>query len=350
MSKLSSQYIGLFSDIHIGLGQDSSIWHNILEFAEWAAATYARKGITEIIIPGDIFHNRNEISVNTLAMAKDFFKIFEDFKIYISTGNHDCYYKDRSDVNSISLLGGWNNIVLVDKEPLILNTNFDKNISLIPWGVGVQDIPKSDICIGHFEINSFKMNTYKECDHGVDSLSLFDKAPYIISGHFHHKDHRVYNNGDILYLGSPYQQNFGDMDSTRGIYIFDIKTNCYEFIENTISPVHWKISLHKILEGDLTSTMLKSIIPNNMISFLIDKEYGQDKLSLLISKLQNLKPKFFRTEYQTKDSTFEMGVHDNEYNAVDIPKSLEDFIEVLDTPFKKEVNDYLKELYNTFVT
>ena len=80
MPKLNSQYIGLFSDIHIGLGQDSSVWHkNILEFAHWVSDVYTNKGISEIIIPGDIFHNRNEISVNTLAMAKEFFEIFKNW-------------------------------------------------------------------------------------------------------------------------------------------------------------------------------------------------------------------------------------------------------------------------------
>jgi DNA repair exonuclease SbcCD nuclease subunit len=192
------------------------------------------------------------------------------------------------------------------------------------------------------------MNTYKECDHGIDSQCLFSKSPYVMSGHFHHKDHRKYKHGDIVYLGSPYQQNFGDMDSSRGIYIFDLATNEYEFIENTVSPVHWKISLHKILEGELTSTMLKTLIPNNMISFLIDREYSSDKLNLLISKLQNLKPKFFRTEYQNKDINFEIKDNGNEYNGVDIPKSMEDFIEVLETPFKKEINEYLKDLYAQF--
>jgi DNA repair exonuclease SbcCD nuclease subunit len=72
---IKSSKVGMFSDIHIGLGQDSSIWHNnILEFADWVVDLYDKRGISEIIIPGDIFHNRNEISVNTLSIAKDFFE------------------------------------------------------------------------------------------------------------------------------------------------------------------------------------------------------------------------------------------------------------------------------------
>ncbi len=43
------QKIGVFSDIHLGLGQDSENWHKImLEFAEWAAKTYREKGITDV--------------------------------------------------------------------------------------------------------------------------------------------------------------------------------------------------------------------------------------------------------------------------------------------------------------
>jgi predicted MPP superfamily phosphohydrolase len=190
--KLRGPKVGFFSDIHIGLGQDSAVWHsNILEFARWVTDFYSKHGINEIIIPGDIFHNRNEISVNTLNKAKEFFDLFKDFKVYISTGNHDCYYKDRSDVNSISLLGGWNNIVLVDKTPQVLTIhNSDKTLSLIPWGTSVEDIPVSDICVGHFEIKTFRMNTYKECEHGMESNNLLAKSPFIISGHFHRRDRK----------------------------------------------------------------------------------------------------------------------------------------------------------------
>ena len=238
---IKSKEIGIFSDIHIGLGQDSSTWHKIiLDFSKWVRKVYTDLGINDIIIPGDIFHNRSEISVNTLSVAKEFFENLKDFRIFISAGNHDCYYKDRSDVNSISLFKGWNNIVVIDKEPLIIEAK-GKKISLIPWGTEIENIPKADICFGHFEIQTFKMNSYKVCDHGIESVSLLDKSPLIFSGHFHTRDDRSYKKGRIVYVGSPYQQNFGDIDQIRGIYTFNPEFGDLNFIENDKSPKHIKL-------------------------------------------------------------------------------------------------------------
>jgi DNA repair exonuclease SbcCD nuclease subunit len=344
--KIKSRNIGFFSDIHMGLGRDSVIWQeNILKFAEWAKNIYEKRDITEIIIPGDIFHNRSEISVNTLATAAAFFQIFKNFNLYISTGNHDCHFKNSSDINSISILKGWTNITLVDEEPVVFDTPVNKTLSLIPWGIKVEDVPKTDICVGHFEINSFKMNVQKICDHGVNSSDLLDRSPYIISGHFHHKDHRKYERGDVLYLGSPYQQNFADSGSERGIYIFDLKTNEFEFIVNNISPQHWKVSLQKILDKTLTSQHLKNIIPNNMISFVIDTKHASEKISLLASKLQSLKPKFFRIDYQTVDNNLSSTEGELNYNSIDIPKSLQDFVNTLETSNKEDTISYLSDLY-----
>lgn len=345
---IKSSKVGMFSDIHIGLGQDSSIWHNnILEFADWVADLYDKRGISEIIIPGDIFHNRNEISVNTLSIAKDFFEKLSGFQIYISTGNHDCYYKDRTDINSISLLGKWNNITLIDKEPTLFKiAGSEKILSMIPWGVEPKDIPTSDICVGHFEITSFKMNTYKICEHGLDSKDLFLKSPYIISGHFHNRTHRKYDRGEILYLGSPYQQNFGDVDSERGVYIFDLHNKQFEFIENQKSPTHQKIFLSHILSKQIDSEYLKKYVPNNMISFVIDTNITSDKISLISSKIQKLNPKFFRTDYQNFDLNVSLSATNNLYDSIDIPQNINDFIEALDVSHKSEISSYLNELYH----
>jgi len=348
MIKLDSN-VGIFSDIHIGLGQDSQVWHkNILQFAEWASSIYKSKNINQILIPGDIFHNRNEISVNTLSMASDFFNIFlkNNFEIFISTGNHDCYYKDRSDVNSISLLRGWSNITLVDDKPCIFEVkNTKKKVSMIPWGTSIENIPQTDICLGHFEIESFKMNTYKTCEHGLKSENLLSKSPFIISGHFHRKAFRTYNNGHILYLGSPYQQNFGDIDDSRGIYTMDLSNNHFEFIENTISPKHVKIFLSDVLSKKTTSNILKEIVPSNMVSLVIDSTLLPEEINLITDKLHNLNPNFFRIEYKVPEGSIPSGEVDKNFDGIDILKNLNDFIGAIDINFKEETFSYLEELY-----
>ncbi len=342
---IKSKKIGVFSDIHIGLGQDSSTWHDIvLNFAKWVSKTYTKAGINDIIIPGDIFHNRSEISVNTLATANEFFDILKDFRIFISAGNHDCYYKDRSDVNSISLFGGWKNIVVVDKTPLLIQAG-EKTISLIPWGTEIDDIPKADICFGHFEIQTFYMNSFKVCDHGIESSNLLKKSSLIISGHFHSKDERSYKNGKIVYVGSPYQQNFGDVDQVRGVYILDIESEKLEFIENKVSPKHIKVYLSHLRNKKQDADFLKESVPNNMVSFIVDEEITNDKITLLTAKLQNLAPKFFRIDYKSINTDLIENSSKVDYNLIDIEKNIEDFVNSIDVQHKEDVIEYLTNTY-----
>ena len=347
MSKVLQRKIGSFTDIHIGLGQDSAVWHDsVLKFAEKVSSFYKEKNIKDIIIPGDIFHNRSEISIKTLHVANKFFSYFKDFNLYISAGNHDSFFKDKAEINSICLFNGWPNITIVDSRPEIIKTSDNKTISLIPWGTTVPDIPKTDICFGHFEINTFNMNTFKMCDKGEESKNLLDKSPFVISGHFHHKDHREYPKGQILYMGSPYQQNFGDVDEVRGYYIIDTLNNSFEFFENNFSPNYYKISVKNIKQGKITSSFLKEKIPNNFISLIIDEQLPAEDITLLSSKVQNLNPVFFRIDYKDLSDTF-ISNNQAEYDTIDIVKNMEDFINSIDNiDHKDDVANYLTELYN----
>lgn len=346
MHTIKNKKIGIFSDIHIGLNQDNTNIHdNLLDFAKWASETFLNRGISDIIIPGDIFHNRNEISVATLAVAKQFFDYFKDFRVFISTGNHDCFLKNKSDINSISILDGWSNIHIIDKKPEVISYK-EKTISLIPWGTDYDDIPNTNIMFGHFEISSFYMNSYKICEHGIKSGDILKKSPYVISGHFHKKDHRTYSNGQILYVGSPYQQNFGDTLDERGIYEFNLDENTFEFIENKISPQYFKISIKKIKNNELDDANLTTLSKKNIISLIVDEKLTPEEILSVKDRLNKLEPQTLRIDYEDNDAELTSSSIENDYNSSNILKSIEDFIETLDINHKKEVAEHIKELYN----
>jgi DNA repair exonuclease SbcCD nuclease subunit len=341
MPKITGKKIGCFSDIHLGLSQDSPIFHKIaLDFAKWASDYYRVKNIEEIIIPGDIFHNRSQISVETLTVARQFFDYFKDFTIYISTGNHDCFKKDSSDINSITLLDGWENIHIIDKEPLVLETNYNKTLGLVPWGTELNNFPKCDVIFAHLEIVSFYMNSYKVCEHGFSFKDLFKYAPVIISGHFHKMDHRGYNDGEIVYLGSPYQHNFGDVGDSRGIYIYDVQQNNFEFIENKISPKHIKISIKNDIDED--------VIKNNFISVIVDNDADEKDIISYTAKINTLSPQTIRVDYDGEKSKIDSSL-DKDLGTSDLLKSIEEYIQTLDIEYKKEVVDYVKEMYNSMI-
>lgn len=338
----SKQQIACISDIHLGVHQDSQRWHNIaISFANWLDQELIKHDIQDIVISGDVFHNRHEIGVNTLHTAYNFFRILEKYNITIITGNHDCYLRDKSDINSVSILQNKNITVF---EELVTRTAYNKTITFCPWGIEATGIPKSDIIFGHFEIQNFKMNGHKICDHGVETQSLLDKADIIISGHFHYREHRKYHEDkSILYLGSPYELDFGDRDQEKGLTLLDITTLETVFIKNDITPKHKKIKLTELIEN-INPEYMSSIFTNNFVNLNIDKKIDPYKLDSLLNSLSQYKPLNVRTEFNVFEDI--QLTEDIDSISIDVDTALHEFIDLLDTDVpKKDILDKSIELY-----
>ena len=94
----------LFADLHLGVHQNSPRWHNLaLEWAGWSAELAKKEGAESIICLGDYFHDRDQIDVSTLDVARKILNIFSEFEIYLITGNHDIYFKEKNDVTSLHI-------------------------------------------------------------------------------------------------------------------------------------------------------------------------------------------------------------------------------------------------------
>jgi len=344
--KLIKSKVGIFSDPHYGVHRNSETWHKTaLEHAKWAAAQFKQRNIKDIIIPGDIFHDRNDIAVNTLHNVTDIFDVLRDFNIIITVGNHDAFYRDNSTINSVSILRGWSNITVVDT--LVVADLQEKKIAFCPWGQDVSQIPECDIIFGHFEINSFKMNAFKICTHGLKASDLLSKAKLVITGHFHHREERKYKEGTVLYVGCPYQQDWGDYETTKGLYILDLETVKYEFIENTISPKYNKLKYTDIVNEVYEEEELKTIIQNNIIKFYVDKQVEPEVIDKIVRKLSSIKPTELTIEYDYAELSKYNAEEANAKNFnISVENSILEFIDLLDIKNKDKVKTYITELYH----
>lgn len=342
MSNLFSQpEICVISDLHFGVHQNSPLWHDTaIKFIKWLINELKQRGVKDILIAGDVFHNRNDIAVNTLNTVADIFNMLAEFNIIILVGNHDAFYKDRSDVNSISILSGWKNIK-VYTEPTQL-TYMGKMISICPWGSTLDQIPEGDVVFGHFEIVNFKMNNFKVCEHGFTSDELFSKTDLVISGHFHLREERNYKHGTILYLGSPYELDWGDKETVKGICLLDFATLNRTFIPNTISPKHIEIKLTDLIKNGMAG--VKEKMEGNIVRFVVDKEIDTDKVDILAKKLNTFQPLSFSIEYfcfTAVDNSDLVQVSD----GVNIEQTIDDFIKTMDIKNREKVSAYVLELY-----
>lgn len=337
----------VFSDLHLGVHQNSSSWHNIaLEWVEWFVEDLKSKKIKDIIFTGDFFHSRSEISVNTIHIASQLLDKLNDFQVKMIPGNHDCYYKDKSEIHSLSILKGHENITIYDELKLV-HLNDGRAAAFCPWGVEVEDIPKADIIFGHFEIESFKMNSYKLCETGHKAAQLLEKSSLVFTGHFHYREEREYKEGNIVYAGCPFELDFGDRDTTKGYYIIDTKDLTYSFVENTVSPKHKKYTITDLIQIYNDRKTLDSALDKKFVKIVLDKYINQDDLNSLTAKLASYKPLSLIIDPAVNFSYFsDNDEKDQDLSGIDISKAIIEFVNMMDINNKEDVTAYTLNLYN----
>ena len=342
---IKSSNCAIFSDIHIGVHRDSDTWHRIsLEWVKWFRDQLKARDIQDIIFCGDFFHYRDSIATNTLSHAATILNTLSDFNIVFIPGNHDCYYKDTSDVNSLSILNGRDNITVIEKITTT-TTSEGRTIAFAPWGTSLKDIPECDILFGHFEVATFKLNNFKICDHGFVAEDLYQKTPLTITGHFHLRSERIIEGRTILYVGNPYQMDFGDLGDQKGIYFIDLNTGEYNFVKNDVSPIFQKLILSEISEKMVSLEELSKRVKNNIVKLIIDRKISTQDSDFLFKQIRALQPSVLDIEH---DINFNCVIQDEDgrdFSGVDIEQAITEFINIMDVTNKEPVVNYVLDLY-----
>jgi DNA repair exonuclease SbcCD nuclease subunit len=339
-----------FSDLHLGVHQNSQTWHHIsLQLAEWINHVMLEHDLDTIFFAGDVFHDRHEIGVNTLHTAKKFFDTLSNYDIHIIPGNHDAFLSSTVEVNSVEILQSPN--IHVYTTPTTLSV-YDKKVTFCPWKTSIKNLEKVDMLVGHFEIANFYMNATKICDHGDTSTDLLTKANAVVTGHFHFREQRDYEDSKyILYLGSPYEMDFGDREQNKGVSIIDFSNNKNlqtSFVENTVTPKHYRIKISELAKKKYNN--LAEIVKNNLVSLYVDDHVDTLTLDMLITKITQYNPLQFRTEFNILDKA-QVDTKDVKKLSIDIETAFHEFVEHVDTKAtKKEVLDKCLELYRTCQT
>ena len=86
---------------------------------------------------------------------------------------------------------------------------------------------QSQIIMGHLEVNGFEMYKGFKAEGSYDK-ELFKRFDIVMSGHFHHKS----DDGQIYYLGTPYEIYWNDYNDPKGFHIFDTEKRELERIVN----------------------------------------------------------------------------------------------------------------------
>lgn len=229
----------LITDQHFGARSNSPIFTKFFEkfYYECFFPYLDKHNIDTVIDLGDTFDKRKNIDFLTLYDSRRMF--FDELRSrniqhHIIVGNHCTYHKNTNDINSIDLLlKEYTNIKVYSEAEDVSFGGID--VLMLPWicsgnyeqSLNKLNETKSEIVFAHLELAGFPMYKGSINEHGMD-CGLFRKFDIVASGHFHHRS----NNGNIYYLGSPYELTWQDWDDPRGFHVFDTETRELEFINN----------------------------------------------------------------------------------------------------------------------
>jgi DNA repair exonuclease SbcCD nuclease subunit len=209
-----------FTDIHYG-NRNNAKQHNedCDAFVDWFIEEAKKKNCETCIFLGDWNHNRANLNILTMKYSiKGLRKLSAAFEnVYVLLGNHDLYYRESREVNSVEFIEELTNVHLIrDKEVI-------GDVALISWIVGDEwkTVPKikSKYMFGHFELPTFKLNAMVEMpDHGGLNGNMFTHQDYVFTGHFHKR--QVKDN--VIYIGNAFPHNYSDAwDDDRGWMFLD---------------------------------------------------------------------------------------------------------------------------------
>jgi DNA repair exonuclease SbcCD nuclease subunit len=347
--------VAIITDSHYGVKNDSLSFANFQNkfFNEVFLPHIVENKITHVLHLGDLMDRRKYVNYMTAKNVEDnFVKPLMDagIELHMVAGNHDTYFKNTNEVNSLRQLYGnshydkfhtyWKDTVELDLDGckvMLCPWICDENASRIMKSLAATD---AQVLMGHFEIAGFEMYRGAVCEHG-ESVNTFSKFDLVCSGHFHHKS----THGNINYLGAPYEMTWSDYDDPKGFHIFDTSDRSLEFIVNPNRMFHKIVyddsgmSIEDIAELDtslLTNTHIKVIIKNKDNPYIFD--LFMDKL--LQSGASDIK---VIDDLVFLEGTDDDSLIDEAQDTMAILSKYLDSIEVKGN--KKNVEKFINELY-----
>ena len=275
--------IALVTDTHFGARNDNQNVNDYFYkfYDDIFFPELKKRGITTCVHLGDVVDRRKFISFK---IANDFRQRFINrfaelgIDLHIIIGNHDTYYKNTNEVNSMEELVGRDrcNIytgpevvefdgVLIQFIPWINANNYDESMAALSRS-------PAQIVMGHLEVNGFEMHKGQFADGAYDK-ELFRRFDIVMSGHFHHKS----DDGQIYYLGTPYEIFWSDYEDPRGFHIFDTETRELERIVNPyrlFEKVYYDDTTTDYTDYDMTKfkdMYVKVIVVNKKDLYQFDK-------------------------------------------------------------------------------
>lgn len=339
--------VAIICDTHFGVRNDSPVFLDYFKRSlQWFFDTLEKEEIKVVIHLGDLFDRRKYLNFVTAQTCRKYFLEelnTRNIQTHIITGNHDIYYKDTHEVNSLKeIVDNRYEYIKTYDHPTLLSID-DTKIQLIPW---ITDSNKdrsydaikntqSDILMGHFDIKGFELHKGTLSEHG-DDIDFFKRFDLVFSGHYHHKSSK----GNIHYLGAFAEYTWSDWNDPRGFTIFDTKTRNFELIKNP----HSIFKMISYNDSEDINEIDYSQYKGTYVKVLCQKKENIYAFDMMLEKLYKAEPvdiTVLEEEILLTDTS-----KDDIDDVQDTPKILENYITGLTLPVNNDrMVKYMKDIH-----
>lgn len=339
--------IALLTDTHYGFKKGNQDYHDYFKrfYDNVFFPTLLKHKIKHVIHMGDVFDVRKNIDFWSLNWAKqNIFDTLETMGVTcdLMVGNHDAFYKNTLEINSLEcLLLEYSNLRVYSKPtevsiggreilylPWICSNNEEHTLDLI-------NTTSAKVVMGHLELQGFNANPVWTCEHGYSS-EIFDKFELVMSGHFHTKSKKR----NIQYLGNTYQMYWNDYGDSRGFHIFDTETLKLTYIKNPY------VMFHKIFYDDTKNDYYEidyEQYKNTCVKIIVENKSDYTQFEYIINNLQDYGLDLKIIEDFSTDTEEDEDIQLEHEDTLTI---LEKYIEELNTNLEtSKLKEIMKSLY-----
>lgn len=332
--------IAFLNDTHSGIRNSSDVFADYQElFYKDVFFPYCKENnVKQIVHLGDYYDNRKTISVKSMYRnRKMFLEPMRELgiKMDIIPGNHDTFFKNTNDLNSLKeLLGFFMNEIHIVMKPTVMEYGSLK-MALLPWinsenydeSMNFVQNCRADILGAHLELTGFDLMRGVKNTHGMDH-KLFSRFEMVLSGHFHTKS----SQDNVHYLGSQMEFFWSDASDPKYFHVLDTETreltavrNSHTIFEKIIYDDS-KTDYNSVEVNNVDNKFVKIVVVNKKDPFTFDR---------FVDRIQ-ARPIHELKIAENFDEFIGENVSDESISVDDTGTLLDSYVESVDTDLDKE--------------
>lgn len=231
--------IAIVGDLHFGIKDscDNYVAYQSMFFEDILFPKLKADNIKNIVILGDIFHNRKTVNIKVVDKVKTLFNQLSEIvdNIYITLGNHDFYYKTSYEISFVETLLAENPKIRTFGDKAFGKSLFVKykttRDEYVEFFKSVKNREEIEYIYGHFDLVTFMYNAAMSNNNEFDLKAkdirkYFPNLKKVFTGHYHSPQEKDF----IKYLGVPYELTWSEAGQNLGFCV--LKKDDVEFIKN----------------------------------------------------------------------------------------------------------------------